>query len=67
MTSVADNLDGNLDPISPDTQGLWGGLLVLGNAPCSFEGDVDEAQIRVYLQMILLVFMEAIIHLIILV
>jgi len=30
----------------PDTQGLWGGLLVLGNAPCSFEGDVDEAQIE---------------------
>ena len=46
MTSVADNLDGNLDPSSPDTQGLWGGLLVLGNAPCSFEGDVVEAQIE---------------------
>jgi hypothetical protein len=46
MTSVADNLDGNLDPSSPDTQGLWGGLLVLGNAPCSFEGDAVEAQIE---------------------
>ena len=46
MTSIADNLDGNLDPSSPDTQGLWGGLLVLGNAPCSFEGDVVEAQIE---------------------
>ncbi|NNL32327.1 MAG: hypothetical protein HKO80_03880, partial [Flavobacteriaceae bacterium] len=27
-------------------RGLWGGLLVLGNAPCSFSGDISEAQIE---------------------
>ena len=49
MTSVLDNIDigqkagSNLD----ETQnGLWGGLIVLGNAPGSFEGDVTEFQIE---------------------
>ena len=49
MTSVLDNIEvgqqvgSNLD----ETQtGLWGGLIVLGNAPSSFEGDVSEFQIE---------------------
>ncbi len=29
-----------------NVRGLWGGLLVLGNAPCSFSGDVTELQIE---------------------
>ena len=29
-----------------DTRGLWGGLLILGDAPCSFSGDVAELQIE---------------------
>ncbi len=49
MTSVLDNIKvgefagTNLD----ETQnGLWGGLIVLGNSPSSFEGDVSEFQIE---------------------
>lgn len=49
MTSVLDNIEvgqtvgTNLD----ETQnGLWGGLIVLGYAPGSFEGDVVEFQIE---------------------
>lgn len=49
LTSVLDNIDvgetqgSNLD----ETQSsLWGGLIILGNAPCSFEGDVSELQIE---------------------
>ncbi len=49
MTSVLDNIQvgetagSNLD----ETQnGLWGGLIILGNAPASFEGDVSEFQIE---------------------
>lgn len=49
LTSILDNIDvaekvgTNLD----ETQnGLWGGLIVLGNAPSSFEGDVNEFQIE---------------------
>ncbi|MUU79327.1 hypothetical protein [Winogradskyella endarachnes] len=33
----------NLDQ---DDRGLWGGLIVLGYAPCSFSGDITEAQIE---------------------
>jgi hypothetical protein len=33
----------NLDQ---NDRGLWGGLIVLGNAPCSFSGDVDALQIE---------------------
>ena len=33
----------NLDE---NDRGLWGGLIVLGNAPCSFSGDISEAQIE---------------------
>ena len=52
MTSVSDNIDiGGTYPTSGpalgvDTRGLWGGLLILGNAPCSFSGDVAELQIE---------------------
>lgn len=49
FTSTADNITcgetagTNLDQ---NDRGLWGGLLVLGNAPCSFSGDILEAQIE---------------------
>ncbi|APY08210.1 hypothetical protein BWZ20_07795 [Winogradskyella sp. J14-2] len=49
FTSTADNITcgqtagTNLDE---DDRGLWGGLIVLGNAPCSFSGDIPEAQIE---------------------
>ena len=49
FTAEADNIDvgqtsgTNLDE---NNRGLWGGLLVLGYAPCSFSGDVEELQIE---------------------
>ncbi|WP_297338254.1 hypothetical protein [Algoriphagus sp.] len=49
FTSIADEIQPgeivspNLDP---DLSGLWGGLLILGNAPGSFGGDVSELQIE---------------------
>lgn len=49
FTSTSDNITcgqtagTNLDQ---DDRGLWGGLIVLGNAPCSFSGDIIEAQIE---------------------
>ena len=49
MTSVLDNIEigqksgTNLDE---NQNGLWGGLIVLGNAPGSFEGNVSEFQIE---------------------
>ena len=49
FTSTQDNIScgqsagTNLDQ---DDRGLWGGLIVLGNAPCSFSGDIVEAQIE---------------------
>ena len=52
MTSVSDNIGvGGTYPSSGpalgvDTRGLWGGLLILGNAPCSFSGDIAELQIE---------------------
>ncbi|MGD1998483.1 MAG: hypothetical protein PVJ97_02615 [Flavobacteriaceae bacterium] len=52
MTSVSDNiLAGGSYPSSGPalgvgTRGLWGGLLILGNAPCSFKNDVTELQIE---------------------
>ena len=45
FTSVSDDLS-TMDDLGPEDQGLWGGLLVLGNAPCSFSGDVSELQIE---------------------
>lgn len=49
FTSTADNITcgetagTNLDQ---DDRGRWGGLIVLGNAPCSFSGDILETQIE---------------------
>lgn len=49
FTSTQDNITcgqtagTNLDE---NDRGLWGGLIVLGNAPCSFSGDITEAQIE---------------------
>ena len=49
MTSASDNITvgqtmgTNLDQ---NDRGLWGGLVVLGKAPCSFSGDVDAIQIE---------------------
>lgn len=49
FTSTGDNITcgetagTNLDE---NDRGLWGGLIVLGNAPCSFSGDITEAQIE---------------------
>ena len=49
FTSEADNIalgqtmGTNLDQ---NDRGLWGGLIVLGKAPCSFSGDVDALQIE---------------------
>ncbi len=49
MTSVLDNIEvGQFSGTNLDESlnGLWGGLIVLGNAPGSFEGDVNEFQIE---------------------
>lgn len=49
FTSTSDNIvcgeiaGTNLDE---NDRGLWGGLIILGNAPCSFSGDITEAQIE---------------------
>ncbi|MDJ0644800.1 MAG: hypothetical protein QNJ57_02350 [Flavobacteriaceae bacterium] len=49
FTSTQDNIavgqtaGTNLDE---NDRGLWGGVLILGNAPSSFKGDVDEVQIE---------------------
>lgn len=49
FTSTSDNIScgetagTNLDE---NDRGLWGGLIILGNAPCSFSGDVTELQIE---------------------
>lgn len=49
FTSSSDNIEigqtagTNLDE---NDRGLWGGVLILGNAPCSFSGDITEAQIE---------------------
>ncbi len=49
MTSILDNIEvgqtkgTNLDE---SQNGFWGGLIVLGNAPGSFEGNVEEFQIE---------------------
>lgn len=49
FTSINDNIEvgermgTNLDE---NDRGLWGGVLILGNAPSSFEGDSEESQIE---------------------
>ena len=58
MTSISDNIElggtytVNGPSLTVESRGLWGGLLILGNAPCSFSGDVTELQIVVVLPML---------------
>lgn len=49
MTSKADNISVGQTSgtnLSENDRGLWGGLIILGNAPGSFKGDVTELQIE---------------------
>ena len=49
FTSTADNItvgESNGTNLDQNDRGLWGGLIVLGYAPCSFAGDVDALQIE---------------------
>ena len=49
FTSINDNITvGQTSGTNLDEtiSGLWGGLIVLGNAPCSFSGDVEVLQIE---------------------
>ena len=49
FTSTSDNISVGQTAgtnLTEDNRGLWGGLIVLGNAPCSFSGDVSELQIE---------------------
>ena len=52
MTAAADNIQVGVlilksgPALNVDTRGLWGGLLILGKAPCSFKSDVTELQIE---------------------
>jgi len=49
FTSTSDNITcGQTEGTNLDEndRGLWGGIIVLGNAPCSFSGDIETAQIE---------------------
>lgn len=49
FTSTADNIQLGQTRgtnLTENDRGLWGGLIVLGNAPSSFRGDVAEVQIE---------------------
>ncbi|WP_162418397.1 hypothetical protein [Cyclobacterium roseum] len=49
FTSVADEIEPGMiasPNLDADLDGFWGGLIVLGRAPSSFEGDVSEKQIE---------------------
>ncbi|NHE55368.1 hypothetical protein [Cyclobacterium plantarum] len=49
FTSVADEIEPGMiasPNLDPNITGLWGGLLILGNAPSSLAGDVSEVQIE---------------------
>ncbi len=49
FTSVADNIEIGQTAgtnLTQDDRGLWGGLILLGNAPVSLDGDATEAQIE---------------------
>ncbi|WP_452218490.1 hypothetical protein [Lacinutrix undariae] len=49
FTSSSDNIscgETTGTNLGENNRGLWGGLIVLGNAPCSFSGNVPEAQIE---------------------
>ena len=48
MTSTADGIQPGetVGTLTENDRGLWGGLIVLGNAPSSLDGDVTEEQIE---------------------
>lgn len=48
MTSTADGIQPGetVGTLTENNRGLWGGLIVLGNAPASLDGDVTEQQIE---------------------
>jgi len=49
FTSSTDNITcGELagDNLDENDRGLWGGVLLMGYAPCSFSGDIEVAQIE---------------------
>ena len=52
FTSESDNIllggsyPSNGPSLNIESRGLWGGVIVLGKAPCSFAGDVTELQIE---------------------
>ena len=49
MTAMSDNIELGASQgtnLSENDRGLWGGLLILGKAPGSFDGDVTEVQIE---------------------
>ncbi|MBU2995228.1 hypothetical protein KO500_02230 [Cellulophaga baltica] len=48
FTSILDDvtIGDYIGTLSTDEAGLWGGLIVLGNAPVSLEGDATEQQIE---------------------
>ena len=61
FTSVLDNIQpGELvgSSLSVDDAGLWGGVIILGNAPVSTGSGDTEGQIEEFLQIIPLVVME---------
>lgn len=49
FTSESDNIDAGETAgtnLNVNNRGLWGGLIILGYAPCSLKGDVEETQIE---------------------
>lgn len=49
FTSTSDNISCGQTAgtnLGENDRGLWGGLIVLGYAPCSFSGDIETAQIE---------------------
>lgn len=49
FTSTSDNITCGQTAgtnLTQNDRGLWGGLLMLGFAPCSFSGDIESAQIE---------------------
>lgn len=49
FTSTSDNIDAGETAgtnLTSEIRGLWGGLIVLGKAPCSLKGDLIETQIE---------------------
>ncbi len=49
FTSTSDNIDAGETAgtnLTSEIRGLWGGLIILGKAPCSLKGDLIETQIE---------------------